>query len=318
MPPTSAKVVSSSGGWTSKLPLPSLGIIPPRSPPSGLCVCGRWRGRRRRAVEARGVSGPRCSGGGSGSACETSTHRPVAGSKVYEPEPDIMCWRSEPSGEAPKGEGSASPPPRVGPRSAASRASSSSYSARRSAARRIADAAIRLNTTKSISGRNRTSTASQRRSVASRYGRRLGLVADWATISALATAGGTLVLAGATFASVRSANRAARAAEVSLLANLRPLLLPSRLDDPSQKVGFADSRFFHVPPGGGVAEITDQAIYLVISVRNVGNGLAILHGWRFSAGERSSGEHPPLDEFTMLSRDIYVAPADVGFWQGVY
>jgi hypothetical protein len=50
-------------------------------------------------------------------------------------------------------------------------------------------------------------------------------MADWATISALATAGGTLVLAGATFASVRSANRAARAAENSMLAGLRPLLI---------------------------------------------------------------------------------------------
>jgi hypothetical protein len=36
-----------------------------------------------------------------------------------------------------------------------------------------------------------------------------GRTADWATISALATAGGTLVLAAATFASVRSGNRAA-------------------------------------------------------------------------------------------------------------
>jgi hypothetical protein len=33
-------------------------------------------------------------------------------------------------------------------------------------------------------------------------------LADWTTISSLATAGGTLVLALATFASVRSANRA--------------------------------------------------------------------------------------------------------------
>jgi hypothetical protein len=60
------------------------------------------------------------------------------------------------------------------------------------------------------------------------------------TISALATAGGTLVLAGATYASVRSANRAARVAERSLLAGLRPLLMPSRLDDPPQKVTFVD------------------------------------------------------------------------------
>jgi hypothetical protein len=51
-------------------------------------------------------------------------------------------------------------------------------------------------------------------------------VADWVTISALSTAGGTLVLAGATFASVRSANRAARVAERSLLAGLRPVLVP--------------------------------------------------------------------------------------------
>ena len=64
------------------------------------------------------------------------------------------------------------------------------------------------------------------------------LATDWVTISALATAAGTLVLALATFASVRSANRAARVAERSLLAGLRPLLVPSRLDDPPQKIGF--------------------------------------------------------------------------------
>ena len=38
-------------------------------------------------------------------------------------------------------------------------------------------------------------------------------MADWVTISSLATAGGTLVLAVATFSSVRSANRSARVAE---------------------------------------------------------------------------------------------------------
>ena len=36
---------------------------------------------------------------------------------------------------------------------------------------------------------------------------------EWVTISSLATAAGTLVLAVATFASVRSANHAARVAE---------------------------------------------------------------------------------------------------------
>src|SRR5881409_433673 len=65
-------------------------------------------------------------------------------------------------------------------------------------------------------------------------------MADWVTISALATAGGTLVLALATFASVRSANRAARVAERSLLAGLRPLLIPSHLEDAPQKILFAE------------------------------------------------------------------------------
>jgi hypothetical protein len=63
-------------------------------------------------------------------------------------------------------------------------------------------------------------------------------VADWVTISSLATAAGTLVLATATFASVRSANRAARVAEESLLAATRPLLMPSRMEDSPIKVGF--------------------------------------------------------------------------------
>ena len=78
---------------------------------------------------------------------------------------------------------------------------------------------------------------------------------DWASIASLATAGGTLVLAVATFAAVRSANRAARAAEHSLLAGLRPLLVPSRLQDETQKVMFGDrviTRFSIIPRGDDV------------------------------------------------------------------
>ena len=47
-------------------------------------------------------------------------------------------------------------------------------------------------------------------------------MADWVMISALTTGGGTLVLASATFASVRSANRASRVAERSLLPDSVP------------------------------------------------------------------------------------------------
>ncbi|MGZ4708036.1 MAG: hypothetical protein ACXWBN_04765, partial [Acidimicrobiales bacterium] len=61
-------------------------------------------------------------------------------------------------------------------------------------------------------------------------------MADWQTISSLATAGGTLVLAVATFVSVRSSNRSARVAEQALLTGMRPLLVTSLSDDPIQKV----------------------------------------------------------------------------------
>src|SRR5580693_2283270 len=108
----------------------------------------------------------------------------------------------------------------------------------------------------------------------------VGAVIDWVTVASLVTAGCTLVLAFATFASVRSANRAARAAELSLLAGLRPLLFPSRREDPAQKVGFADSQWLVVAGSGGAAKASDEAVYLAISLRNVGTGIAVLHGWR--------------------------------------
>jgi hypothetical protein len=147
-------------------------------------------------------------------------------------------------------------------------------------------------------------------------------VADWVTISALASAGGTLVLAGVTVASVRSANRAARVAEQSLLAGQRPLLVPSRAEDPAVRAGFQDGVWFNVPGGEGAASATDEADYFVISVRNVGTGIAVLHGWHLIPElvlER--GAHvtaPPLDEFITLTRDLYVAPGDTGFWQGSF
>jgi hypothetical protein len=147
------------------------------------------------------------------------------------------------------------------------------------------------------------------------------LAADWVTISALATAGGTLVLALATFASVRSANRAARTAERTLLAGLRPLLLPAKLDDPPQKIGFVDDKWFMVEGGQGLAEVGEAAVYLAIPVRNVGSGIAVLHGWTFFGAERLGSdlpEHGDPGEFIGLTRDLYIPVGDVGFWQGAF
>ena len=146
---------------------------------------------------------------------------------------------------------------------------------------------------------------------------------DWATVASLATAGGTLVLAVATFASIRSANRSARiaeraalAAEQSLLAGQRPLLVSSRLEDPEQELQFTEGTLLTVRGGEATLKVSDDAIYLAISVRNVGTGLAVLLGWHAHVGVQEARSHPPLDEFAGQRRDIYVPPGDVGFWQG--
>jgi hypothetical protein len=143
--------------------------------------------------------------------------------------------------------------------------------------------------------------------------------ADWVTISSLATAAGTLVLAVATFASVRSANRAARAAERSLLAGLRPLLVPSQLTDEAQKVHFMDDKWVMVPGGGGVADVGKEAIYFALSLRNMGSGIAVLDGWWFEP-DRITGniEHSDPAKFHRLTRDLYIAPSSIGFWQGAF
>ena len=144
-------------------------------------------------------------------------------------------------------------------------------------------------------------------------------MADWVTISSLATAGGTLVLAAATFASVRSANRAARTAERALQVGMRPLLMPSRLEDPLIKVMWVDGHFARLEGGRACIEVVDGVVYLALSLRNVGSGMAVLHGWHPAAEWlRSDQPHAEPDQFRPQTRDLYVPPGDVGFWQAAF
>jgi hypothetical protein len=140
---------------------------------------------------------------------------------------------------------------------------------------------------------------------------------DWPTIASLATAAGTLVLAGATFAAVRSSNRSARLAERTLEAGLRPLLVPTRGDDPDQKVMWVDQHKVLLHGGQATVEEVDGVIYLAAGVRNAGAGIAVLHSWWPMAGYRTSDIGPePIERFRRLTRDLYIAAHDVGFWQG--
>jgi hypothetical protein len=142
---------------------------------------------------------------------------------------------------------------------------------------------------------------------------------DWATIATLATAVGTMVLAVATFVSVRSANRAARTAERALLAQIRPVLVPSRFEDPTEKVGFMDDRWLKVQGGRAAAEATDDVVYLAIALRNVGSGIAVLDRWDFHPLRALNDvPHREPEQFRRLTRDLYVPPGDLGFWQGAF
>jgi hypothetical protein len=143
---------------------------------------------------------------------------------------------------------------------------------------------------------------------------------DWTTVASLATAGGTLILAVATFASVRSANRSALVSERALLATIRPVLVNSRLDDVHEKIGFADDHWVRMEGGHAVVDVTDDAIYLAVGLRNVGNGIAVLDRWDFHP-QRMLGDdaqHRDPVTFRRLTRDIYVPSGDTGFWQGAF
>jgi hypothetical protein len=126
-----------------------------------------------------------------------------------------------------------------------------------------------------------------------------------------------MVLAVATFASVRSGRRAAGVAERALLAGTQPILAPSRREDPDSKIMFVEGHWVVAPGGGAVAESTPEAIYLAISVRNVGPGLAVLHSWSpGSVNFSPDGARADPATFHRLTRDLYVPSGEIGFWQG--
>jgi hypothetical protein len=150
---------------------------------------------------------------------------------------------------------------------------------------------------------------------------------EWATVADLATALGTLILAVATFASVRSSNLMAKVAQQQFLVDLRPVLTTSRHQDPPLKVNFGDLKWVRIPGGGAAGEVSPgdgsqgaatPVVYLAVALRNAGNGIAVLHGWRFFPGAQRDVEHAPLADFQRQNRDLYITVGEVGFWQGAF
>jgi hypothetical protein len=154
-------------------------------------------------------------------------------------------------------------------------------------------------------------------------------VTDWATLAEAGTALGTLVLAGATFSSVRSSSRTARIAERALLASQRPVLAPAGPDDPEAQVQFADGQVFALPAGRPLAERSAGVIYLAVPLSNLGAGIAVLHAYYLQAepaedlardpsgvARHRRGDTPPsVASFAPQQRDLLISPGRVGFWQ---
>jgi hypothetical protein len=148
---------------------------------------------------------------------------------------------------------------------------------------------------------------------------------DWASWG---TAVGTLVLAVATFASVRSGNRAGRNAERALQAGQRPVLFASRPHETIQKVRWGDGHWAALPPGRAVVDEEGGVIYMAMSLQNVGTGIAVILGWRVDAGQVLSPNasleemqaqfalvRPDPATFRPQTRDLYSPPGDLSFWQ---
>ena len=80
-----------------------------------------------------------------------------------------------------------------------------------------------------------------------------------------------------------------------------------------------DGHYSRLEGGRAAVEVKDGVVYLAISLRNVGSGMAVLHGWH-PLPERLRGDEPHADpdRFRRHTRDLYVPAGDVGFWQGAF
>ena len=103
------------------------------------------------------------------------------------------------------------------------------------------------------------------------------------------------------------------------MVGMRPLLTSSRLDDRREKVMWLDDHWAVVEGGQGYADVVNGNLYLAMSLRNAGQGLGVLQGWRIYP-ERllSSAPHADPVEFQRQTRDLYIAAHDVGYWHAAY
>ena len=97
---------------------------------------------------------------------------------------------------------------------------------------------------------------------------------------------------------------------------IRPLLMPSRLEDVAQKIMWGDEHWALLPAAGATVELVDGNVYLAMSLRNSGSGIGVIHGWHLGLRDpHTPHPHAEPDEFRPQLRDLYVPGGDIGFWR---
>jgi hypothetical protein len=108
-----------------------------------------------------------------------------------------------------------------------------------------------------------------------------------------------------------------RVAERALLAAQRPVLIPSREDDPPEQIHFVDDVVLRLPGHSGIAKLKDENLYLAMALRNGGAGLAVIHSWHVETDFEKRQDRPAdLERFRRQTRDLYIPAGSSGFWQG--
>ena len=97
---------------------------------------------------------------------------------------------------------------------------------------------------------------------------------------------------------------------------IRPLLMPSRLEDVAQKIMWGDEHWALLPAAGATVELVDGNVYLAMSLRNSGSGIGVIHGWHLGLRDpHTPHPHAEPDEFRPQIRDLYVPGDGIAFWQ---
>jgi hypothetical protein len=78
--------------------------------------------------------------------------------------------------------------------------------------------------------------------------------------------------------------------EQALQEQRRPVLVHARLNDPVQKLMFADGHWIHAEGSGAVVDEEGESVYLGLALRNAGAGIAVLQGWLVWPEFVTSGE----------------------------